>query len=416
MSYIQRLQTGIELTSPEGSTFRAKWIGGERNREKKLGLFTYPDVNGTIAQDLNVNSTKYPISIIFDGADNDLISEKFFKATEEIGTWQVIHPVKGFLELQLISVSEGMKPVEEGNMTIFDLQFMEPADATIIQSVLQLRGGIRGAIRGSNDSALQQFADQVTNVTGKARTAVNNATNKVKNAIDSVLGPIAQINDSLNSAFNQILRDIDTTIEAAILAPAQLAGEFQELVQLPARVAASTAEKFQSYGTLINEVYGLDGDTKETFAVKDLILSACIGAIAELSASTDAQTRSEILDQVELVGGYFNGITNQLDNDMDNVITDKIENQYISQETTYPDNLFVSSLATDYLLKSAVNLSVEKTFILKDYELPIMITIREYGQDGDALDYFYKTNNIDNEEFILLPPGKQITVYPGVVF
>jgi hypothetical protein len=91
MSWLDRLGENITLTSPDGNVFTAKWMGGERTREKKIGLFTYPDVAGTIAQDLSVNATKYPLTIYFDGSDHDLIAERFFRATGQNGLWSVLH-------------------------------------------------------------------------------------------------------------------------------------------------------------------------------------------------------------------------------------------------------------------------------------------------------------------------------------
>ena len=117
MSYQDRLQPQITLTSPSGLVFTAKWIGNARSQEKDLGIFKTPGVKGVKIQDLELGATTYPLTIYFDGPDNDLDSEKFVVALAERGSWQVIHPLKGEKSLQLVSYSEAVQPVTSGNIT-----------------------------------------------------------------------------------------------------------------------------------------------------------------------------------------------------------------------------------------------------------------------------------------------------------
>ncbi len=414
MSWINRLQPVIEMRSPNGNIFTPKWIGNERSREKKLGLFTYPDVAGTVPQDLNVNSTKWPLTVYFDNSDHDIEGERFFEATAETGTWTVQHPVKGTLVLQLVSVTEAVQPVTSGNVTAFTIQFIEPADVEVIKSKLELRNLAVTAGLNSRSSVLQQFADQVSDVAGNARTAVNTATKKVKTAMNSVLGPLAQIDDAVNSSFKSIDRAIDDTLTQATLFPEELGGQLQNLAILPAQIAVSSTQKLNNYGNLIIEIFKVDGDTKETFAVKDLVLSACVVAVSNISSTSDAKTKAEAIIQVEKVSKFFDDITNELDKDQALVPTTKIEDQYISQEGSYPQNLLTASFAIDYLLRFSFDLGIEKRFTLKENRLPIMITIDEYGTDL-FLDFFNETNKLSRSQFLLLPPGFEVVVFPGAI-
>ena len=295
MSWLDRLQDKISLTSPEGDLFEPLWVGNERSREKKLGIFTYPDVPGSLVQDLDVNSTKYPLTLYFSGSDNDKESNRFFKALEQKGVWDVQHPVRGKLILQPISFIESIEPVSSGNVTIVTTEWIEPLDQSVFVSAVQLQSKINGAVADANEKSLQSFVDSVSEVTGTARTAVNNATSKVKTAINKVLSPLAKINSSINSSFNSIQRAIDSTITAVILAPAELAGQIQNLIALPGNIIANTTETLGSYSDLIDELYGIDGDTAETFAIKDLALSAALSTVASIASGSNANSRVEII-------------------------------------------------------------------------------------------------------------------------
>ena len=111
MSWLDRVRGSLHLISPEGKTFDAKWVGDSRSAEKKLGIFTYPKINGTVVQDLGLNSALYPFRLFFDGEDNDLESTRFFEAFNERGTWEIDHPTKGRITLQPINVIERILPV-----------------------------------------------------------------------------------------------------------------------------------------------------------------------------------------------------------------------------------------------------------------------------------------------------------------
>lgn len=413
MSWPNRLQPTIQMTSPDGNVFNPKWRGNDRSREKKLGLFTYPDVPGTVVQDLDVNSTKWPMIVYFDGADYDLESEKFFNATAEKGLWEIIHPTKGTVSLQLVSVTEPIQPIESGNIAAFNLDFIQPANISIIQSLSELQNGIQSGIIAANDSVLNQVVNSISNVAGNARTSVNNAVSKINGVFTSILSPLARIDNDINSAYNSITRGLDTTINNAVLFPEVLVGQIQSLVQLPAKINKSATQKLNTYTDLIFGLDEITGDDKFIFAIKDLALSAALGAVADIVSDTDAQTRAEIVQQIEKVSSLFDTIVNSLDNDMSLVDTDKIENQYISQEGSFPQNYYLTALAINYLLRASIDLAIEKRFYIKDYSLPIMLTIKEYGSDI-FLDFFNSTNKLKDDEFLLLPPGREVVVYPGL--
>ena len=84
MSYIDRLRQ-LQLTSPNGSVFTANWVSNDQSKEKNLGVFNFPNVDGSEVQDLGIKSANIPLSFSFEGEDNDLEARDFFKACDERG-------------------------------------------------------------------------------------------------------------------------------------------------------------------------------------------------------------------------------------------------------------------------------------------------------------------------------------------
>jgi prophage DNA circulation protein len=156
-----RLAPTIELISPTGRSFSAYWRGGPRNKDKRLGIFDYPGVNGNVVQDLGISSDRYSITIYFEGKDHDLQARDFYNAANETGLWEVNHPVHGFLGLQMISIREANEPVSSGNITEVTTEWIEPIDEISLQTARELAGIIDNQSETVNDVSSEQFQDEM---------------------------------------------------------------------------------------------------------------------------------------------------------------------------------------------------------------------------------------------------------------
>ena len=86
--------------------------------EKKLGIFQFPKVKGAKIQDLDVGAVAYPLTIFFEGPDNDIEAEKFFIACSEKGLWNINHPVKAFMSTRVITIAPGKNPAHAAQLMV----------------------------------------------------------------------------------------------------------------------------------------------------------------------------------------------------------------------------------------------------------------------------------------------------------
>ena len=143
MSWKDRVRPEIKFTSPDGNIFTALWRKNRQPVEKKLGIFNYPKLNGSIVQDLGINGNRYPLTFYFTGLDHDRTTELFVKAFEESGTWQVVHPIRGNLILQPVSINPDYNPVENGTYSLIDTEWIEPIIDEIIKSTSELASKVK---------------------------------------------------------------------------------------------------------------------------------------------------------------------------------------------------------------------------------------------------------------------------------
>ena len=416
-----RVRDSIELTSPEGETFKAKWQKGPRDLSKKLGVFSYPKVKGNIVQDLDVNSTKYKINMFFEGAQHDVVANKFFTACKERGTWEVIHPVLGFVELQLISVRENIDPVGSGNVTAIDSQWIEPIDPSTLMTAAQLTAIIDEKIKDLNTNAAQQFADNLNQDVEAFTRALESATTKATLILDTVTKPLFDSIDALDNALTAIQQSINDVKTETTIVTDSLAGQLQQLTQLPSLGAGDGQTKGRVYSDLIGGMSAVLPTTirqpevaRNEAAVSELCMVSAIGALAKVATVSSLNTRSQALELAELIGVIFDNATTALDAVQDEFQDEYFVNQYFSQSKTFYDLVDLTATASRYLITLAPSLKIEKRIVLDRPRAPIEIVITEYGnlgEDGENFDLFIETNKLKGNSILMLDRGVEVVIY-----
>ena len=419
MTWRNRLRPTITLTSPEGNIFEAKWRGNSRSKDKKLGLFEFPKVKGTKVQDLDIGSARYPLTFFFDGENNDQESDRFFKACDERGVWNVIHPVKGSLDLQLISVKESIEPVESGNVTQFDTEWIEPLKDSVVPSLFQQRSIIDSQIDEINSTASDQIESNVLQETAAETSSFEATVNAVVAAVEKFLAPVYELQAEINSQVLSIKRGINSLLSAPVLDIVSIAGQVQALVQLPALAIADVNSRVEAYEGFIAAALDFSPDTAESkdrniVAVQELALTSGLASISFVSSTGELTSRLQAIELINLNTGLFKDITDALDATQELFKDEIIDDQYFSQSESYSDALLMVSQTIAYLLRSAFDLSIEKRFILEKMRAPIEITISEYGDLGeDDLNFqlFIESNSLKGNEILILPEGREVLVY-----
>ena len=419
MSWRDRLRETVKLTSPEGNIFEAKWQGNSRSKDKKLGLFEFPKVKGTKVQDLDIGSTKYPLTIFFDGENNDQESDRFFKACDERGAWNVVHPVRGALDLQLISVTENIQPVESGNVTQFDLEWIEPLEDSEVSSLFQQRSTIDSQIDEVNSAASDQIDGNILQKTAAQVAAFEATVSSVVSAVEKFLAPIYELQSEVNAQILSVKRGVNSLLAAPVLDVVSIAGQIQTLVQLPALAIADINSRVDAYQNFINAALTFSPETAQTkdrniVAVQELALTSGLAAISFVSSTGELASRLQAIELIEANAELFKNITDTLDGTQELFKDEIIDGQYFSQSESYSDALLMISQTIAYLLRSAFDLSIEKRFVLEKMRAPIEITISEYGDLGENdinFDLFIESNSLKGNEILILPEGREVLVY-----
>lgn len=428
-NWAERLQGSVDFISPSGKEFKAKWRGSERSIDKKLGIIAYPKVAGNVVQDMDVQSTIHPIPFSFDGENNDKTADSFLTACKERGVWEITHPVYGFAELQLMSITERLDPILSGGITSFDSTWIEAIDESILMTARELADLINGSCDDLNISAAQQFANKIKQGTEKLKAGIKTAVKGVQNLSDFVLDPFKSISDSIDSSFNAIQDGINDSLNATVLETKALAGQIQNLIELPALTMNSFRSRMDGYDDLSDGFTSmLPGNSSSTSNLtasideknndaitQGLALNAATVANAQIAiTSTDLKTRSQAIEAAQSIADSFDVKLKALETRQKDTENADIDSQYFAWSQSYADAALLTSQVVQYLITSAFDLAIEKYIVLDRPRAPIEIAITEYGALGENDYYFHlfcDSNKLTGDELLLLPRGKQVVIY-----
>jgi prophage DNA circulation protein len=418
-SWATRTRTEITFISPSGQRFRALWRANSITTEKKLGIFEFPRFNGTVVQDLGVKGRQFPLTIYFEGENADLDAQKFEGAMAEDGVWSVNHPTRGPLVLQPVNCSPMEDPTDSGNVWVVDTNWIESTDQSSPGSAPEAAALANSQIHRVNAVAGQQFARVVSTRLPSELTALRAAVSSVVTQVSRFIGEISKAVAEIEAAVTSIKQGIDEVLNAAFVEPLMLAGQIQQLIQLPSQIAMSVGSKIDTYGKIAAAIFNVvpaapTAAGRNVAAVADLTYTAIFGALTGVGISGEYISRAAAVQTAEYLSNQFIDVTNHLDEIQEMYSENLITTQYFSQSESFSVSSRMMYLTIAYLLSLSFNLPVEKRITLTRPRAPIEITITEYGGLGpqDSLfDFFITTNHLKGNEILILPVGRQVVVY-----
>ena len=425
MSWANQTRSQIMLISPEYNIYTAKWKNNERSGEKKLGVFDPPKFQGSIIQDMGVKSISYPLTIYFDGLTHYSDANDFFESCQkEIGQWEVIHPTKGSLILQLVSFKELINPIDDGNFTAFETSWLQPAnverivspDESIIETLLQILNTIEDGI-----TQLQQLRADLYSAIQSALDTIN----KISGLGNSILSQISATNVIINDTMNSIKSTLNTAKSNFQGNPSNkqnqiaLGQSICDTITTPVDASTDFTSRYSAYSKFSNGIMSMSpsGSSPEDFntvLVQEIGSTACLAAIAKIMVTSDFKTRTDIVVAMDNMTTIFNNVINTLESVQDQFKTEDIDLQYFSQSTAYASLQKLFMLTMRYLISQFFNMKSEKRFTLKSDRSPIEITVSEYGDMGvnDAnYELFLLSNHLSEMNVLILPAGTEVVTY-----
>lgn len=418
MSWKERFQKKIIFTSPTSQVFEAYWRKSERTFNRKIGTFSYPDVNGTFTQDLKAGGFVYPINAWFVGENHDLLGKQFIEALFiERGVWIVNHPVWGIRKLQLLSATEGVDPTGFGNITRITTRWQESILTSESVTQQQQTESATQIIDDYVQISIDDFAEKVNTSTASLRQAIISTSSNIIEIVKTELTEIAKQDQDIFNLFTGIEAAFLNTIDQEFLDVVAMAGQVINYVLAPVQAITNIKTRIDVYSRLLANLLQITISTP-TEENTNIILTAEISASAVVAASIlssisgQLDNRQDSIIVIESLTLQFEDLTNSFDDAQILYNSSPVDLQYISQAKTYQELFKALYAAVRSLLEDSTNLKIEKIISIDKPTSPLSVIINNYENlEDETLDFFISTNNLSGQNILLLPAGSEAVVY-----
>jgi prophage DNA circulation protein len=320
------------------------------------------------------------------------------------------HPMWGDINVFPVSWSESIELVDGVGIGNIEVEFVEVFLRKYPSSELSSSDAISGDLDDMSliDSASEMATDTVA------------ATTNIKSKIQAVVGAISdavEFIETIEETMTSIQAEINSMIDDIAGNISQLLFAVQRLMRAPARLQAATMNKINTYSEMCSDIIEqiTSGEESNITNKKNnaILLQSFAGyavaSLAESSIYTDYEIRTNTIDAINI-------IENSLEEYNTSLSAAWVEGS-ISEEYSGDHNfqlLLFDAIARikDLLLNKTFDLKSQKTFILKNPSDPITLCYKYYSAvDNETVEYFLRTNDIKNDEFIEIPSGREIIIY-----
>jgi hypothetical protein len=412
-----RKRPTIKLTSPSGIIFIGKWKDGKETVELRVDQHGFPMVQGTRTIPMGADGKAYPLTIFFEGPNNDKDSRKFLDTLAgEItqGPWTIVHPVDGQLRLQPVgTVERDISPTSSGNISSVTTSWMVPLEDSVV-SIPNTAADIEAAA-----AAVSQGATS-TMLTAKQATAGQTAS--IVSAVRSKIAAIKRSIGAINSRINGIQNQINDVITQTTINMSELAGGLIALVQAPDLVKGSLLVRTRTLQKLglaflatLTSKDVLDAAGRNAAIVAEVVTTAITAAIAETIITDTPETRAEALALLAYYRSLDDALTAAIDAQSAASSGNNLEDQYFGGRETAQARAALRALMIRYLLGIVGDLMLERRFSLDRNWGTMPLSIKVYKSTPANADANYlklcRTNSLHGRELLLLRAGREVVVY-----
>jgi len=434
MAWVDRLRPEIKFSSPSGQEFSALWKGDSISAEKRLGRHAYPNMDKEVVQDLGMGSRDVPLTVWFDGADHDKEAWRFEAALHEAGPWRVTHPVYGLFRLQLVSYKLSAEPVEGGNVTKFETEWIDFFDEEEVSAVVDPAAAVEVAVGAVAAATVADFA-AVSQETVSQCKAVENAVRQnlsaAKGTFRAASAPLLAMQARLAELAASPRLDtgaiaggiVDLVAALARLMPGNAAARVSSLAAFAGRVAGNFPFAAARDGAQGGEG---EGEPRREYAanVKGQVNSALAGqaflnavaaAMGSAAISGPLGTRREALAVYDKYRHFTADSHAALDGVARATGGRRIDEQFVARAASGEAVSTLNAAVTRYLMGEVYDLKIERRITLARPRATQEVAITEYGAGGEDADECYesfcRTNHLHGKELLLLPAGREVAVY-----
>jgi hypothetical protein len=407
MSWVERIQNDLVITTGDGQQYRPQWMNAQKAQEFNIAEFEFIDVAGTLVNRSQPKANRYSLEIHFRGEDNLDERDAFQASSADPRAWVISHPFYGQITCQPISLSFDNSLYNLTTVTgtvVETITLSGPVvTANPVDKIAADKDAVDLAIAAAFAVGPAPGTDEITSLTDSTQTAYTQGSAAVKTTED-------------NEAYFNLFNEATAAIGAATSDPLLAMRATQALLNYPAQFSDNVT-------TRLNTLQDQFDKLSETLSNYDTP-SLKIGYEGQASAIIGAMT---VAASTPATGNYFNRgqvliVINQLISVYNNYVIyiDSLQSTNGGSPSSYiPNSLGLQNLSdlvkytVSVLFTIAQGAKQERSIVLEYDSNALLLTHRFYGLNdtGTNFDIFTDTNNIGINEILQIKKGRVILYY-----
>lgn len=405
MAWTDRLRQAA-YTSPSGVRIAFEYEDVRNAIDKKTTGFNFPDANGTFVQDTGHSGRRYPLRVIFWGADYDITANAFDALLLERGAGRLEHPIYGTVNVVpfgTITRRDDLKTA--ANQTIIEVTFWETIGIEYPASQTDPASNVLSAVDEYNAAVASQFAKDINLETEGLKETFKGTYNRLLGNVKSDLQSVANTQDDVRKQFDAITKSVDLGIDILVDDPLTLASQTTQLIQSPSRALTSIGARLNAYGNLTEDIVSGNGaSTPNEFKTVDLYTSTYVTGAILSTVNNQFTTKPEALLAAESILTQMDAVTEWRDDNLQSL-------DLIDTGEAYQQLQEAVAIAAGFLVGISFSLKQERRIILDRARTIIDLAAEVYGSVDDQLDVLINTNDLSGSEILELPKGREIVYY-----
>lgn len=420
-AWVERLREGV-FTSPGGvvSNFRIDMLS--RIGGKKASVHEILNKSESISQDQGNRTQVFPMEIYFTGENGDEEADVFYESLREqysVSSPGVLrHPRWGDINVMPFEYQQVEQLVTGAGIFRIPVEFREIPTPVQFPSVIETDSAdVSNDITALEDTL--ETANESIDISdsGDAATFTAKVTDIV-NVVDISLADIVATVDDVQDQFNLIKADIAEAL-ADVDDAVQVLSQVTNLIRSATRVPDLTLKKVQGYAQMTAGIItGFIDDFATNPNVQENLNNAriaesmglfSVAAVNEAALSTDYATREAAGDALDFINLSFATVEQQLSL-IYQLLTNDIVNSFAINHDSLSETGQIVAQTNALLLDQSFDLRTKQIIILNAPTDPLILTWRFY-KDTSKLQFFIETNNLQDEEIIEVPAGREIVAY-----
>ena len=418
--WVDRLRPGV-FTSPSGVVSNFKIDLVERVGGKKASNHEILNKNESIPQDQGNRAITYPIQAYFTGDNGDTEADTFFDSLGDNYTVDnpgiLKHPRWGDIAVMPFEFRQSENLIAGAGIFRVPVEFRATP-----QSRFPVPEGIDQSEISADITAMEEITEEANlqldiedpSVFAEFRARINEEVAIISNAI----GGIADTVDEIGDTFRLIQDDIDSALVIGADA-VQIMSQVNTLIRLPSQIIDNTLAKVQSYEQMIQDISNSFADSfgpssNNQVLINDAVIFQDLGFFgtsitAEAALFTDYETRDAAGDALDFINDAFDSIEQRL-SEIYQLLADGVITSFESDHNTGLAALLINGDTNSILIDRSFDLKAKQTVILSGPSDAITETWRFY-QDMTQLEFFIRTNNLQDNEILEIAGGREIIAY-----